>query len=229
MRIVINSNFRFYEKSLPVILPSIPENEHNIELIIGGSPWEYKKEVKGNVNYHFVNYDNTVFTSLLCINDHPEIVEDKFFYFYTHDTSYFGPQFFNKIRASLDSIIKKYSSKEEFEKNATNYRLTSDGASMDIGLYRSDFFLIKQRAIDLLPEKNLDLSEQSMKRQKELAYQNEDNCIKNTESLQTEIRITSIIPNPYGSNVNRIQEYYSGLDFYKYKGNWHYMSREINL
>ena len=56
MRIVINSNFRFYEKSLPIILPSIPENEHNVEVIIGGSPWEYKKEVKGNVNYHFVNY-----------------------------------------------------------------------------------------------------------------------------------------------------------------------------
>ena len=67
-----------------------------------------------------------MFTSLLCINDHPEIVEDKFFYFYTHDTTLFGPQFFNKIRASLDSKIKKYSSKEEFEKNATNYKLTSD-------------------------------------------------------------------------------------------------------
>lgn len=228
MRIVINSNFRFYEKSLPVLFSSIKEKDHNIEVIIGGSPWEYKKEVRDNINYHFVNYDNTVFTSLIFVKDHPEIVSDQPFYLYIHDTTLLGPLFFEKLRASLDLKQKNYESKEDFEKNATNFRLTSDGLSMDMGLYRSDYFLIKQRA-DLLPEKNTDLSEESMKMNKKLAYENEDICVRQTESLQTEERIVTEIPSPYGTDVKRIQEYFPGLDFYKFKGNWHYLSRVINL
>lgn len=228
MRILINSNFRFYEKSLPVVLSSITEKEHNIEVVIGGSPWEYKKEVKDGINYHFVNYDNTVFTSLIFVKDHPELVSDQPYYLYIHDTTFLGPQFFNKLRESIDSKIKKYASKEDFEKNATNFCLTSDDVSMDMGLYRSDYFLNEQRA-NYLPEKNIDLSEESMKNQKKFAYDNEDICVRQTDSLQTEKRIVTEIPSPYGTEVKRIQEYFPGLDFYKYKGNWHYLSRVINL
>lgn len=228
MSIVINSNFRFYKKTLPILLSSINKKEHNIEIIIGGSPWEFKKEVIHDINHYFVNYDNTVFTSLIFVKEHPEIVNGAPYYLYIHDTTFLGPQFFNKITASLNSKIKKYASKDDFEKNAANFKLTSQGHSMDMGLYRSNYFYKKQH-VDHLPEKNTDLSEESMKQQKKWAYDNEDVCLRQTESLQSETRIVTEIPSPYGTEVKRIQEYFPGLDFYKFKGNWHYESREINL
>lgn len=228
MRVVINSNFRFYEKSLPVILPSIPENEHNIEVIIGGSPWEYKKEVKDGINYHFVDYDNASFTSFIFIKENPELVKDNYYYLYIHDTTKLGPLFFNKTRCCLEKIIIKYASKQDFEQKTDNIRLTNNGLSMDMGLYKFNYFLNKNNA-ELLPKKNMDLSEESMKFVKKFGYDHEDVFLRETEALGSEERITTEIPSPYGTNVRRIQEYFPGLDFYKYKSNWHYNSRVIHL
>jgi hypothetical protein len=228
MRIVINSNYRFYERSLSVLLPTITEKDHNIEVIIGGSPWEYKKEVRDGINYYFVNYDNTGYTALIFVKEHPELVSDQPYYLFIHDTTKLGPLFFEKLRASLESKIKKYGSKEEFEKNATNFKLTDDDISMDMGLYRSDFFLHVNNA-NMLPEKNTDLSEEAIFKIKKMGYGLEDMCTRDKEGLQSERRIVTEIPSPYGSDVKRIQEYFPGLDFYKFKSNWSYNMLEINL
>lgn len=228
MRIVINSNYGFYEKSLPVLLSSITEKNHKVEVVIGGSPWEFKKEVIDNVNYYFVNYDNTDFTGLIFVKEHPEIVKDELYYLYIHDTTKFGPLFFEKFRNALDSKIKKFESKEDFENNSTNYKLTDDDISMNMGLYRSDHFLQKRNA-DLLPEKNTDLSEDGKQKSKKLGFGIEDICIRDKEGLQSEKRIVTEIDNPYNTSTKRIQEYFPGLDFYKFKSNWCFNMLVINL
>ena len=97
-----------------------------------------------------------------------------------------------------------------------------------MGLYKYNYFLNPGNA-GLLPEKNTDLSEETMKNIKKFGYSHEDMLVRQREALQSEARITTEIPSPYGTDVKRIQEYFPGLDLYKFKSNWHYSSLEINL
>lgn len=230
MRIVINSNFNFYEKSLAVLLPSIPEKNHNFEVVIGGSPWEYKKEVINSINYHFVNYDNFCLTSFIFASEHIELFEDKNFFLYIQDTTKMGPRFFNCIIEAININAKKYSSKEEFLAKTKNLKLTCDGFSMNMGLYRTDFFKDEKIKALLTSIKNTDLSEKGKMDSKIYSLKNEDIFLKDSDlSLSRVGRKVNLVANPYGSNVNRIEEYYPDLDFYKYKSNFDLSKNKIEV
>lgn len=229
MKILINSNYNFYKKSLSVLLPSISEKNHNVEVVIGGSPWEYKKEEIDGVNYHFVNYDNIDYTSFIFVSEHPEVVSDEAFFLYIHDTTKMGESFFKRLSEKLEPHIKKYQTIEEFNKNSKNIKLIKDFApSMNMGIYMSNFFCNEKTKEFLHSIKNTDLTEEGKMKSKVLGFSYEDYFLIDCEAL-TETRETSEIENPYGTDVKRIQEYFPELDFYKYKSNWHYLSRVINL
>jgi hypothetical protein len=230
MKILINSNYDFFEKSLSVLLPSITDKTCSLEIIIGGSPWEYKKEVRDGINYHFVNYDNIDYTSFIFVSEHPEIVKDENLFLYIHDTTKTGPLFFEKFNECLTTITSKYQSIEEFNEKTSNIRLILDYTiSMNMGLYRSDFFT-ETKIIEFLSSiKNTDLSYEGKMKSKVLGFRYEDYFLRDCEALTNETRVTTEIENPYGTDIKRIQEYYPGLDFYKYKSNWNYLSRVINL
>lgn len=230
MRIVINSNFNFYEKSLAVLLPSIPEKNHNFEVVIGGSPWEYKKEVINSINYHFVNYDNFCLTSFIFASEHIELFEDKNFFLYIQDTTKMGPRFFNNILEAINFNAKKYSSKEEFLTKTKNLKLTCEGFSMNMGLYRTDFFKDEKIKALLTSIKNTDLSEKGKMDSKIYSLKNEDIFLKESNLSLTRVgRKVNLVANPYGTNINRIEEYYPDLDFYKYKSNFDLSKNKIEV
>jgi hypothetical protein len=232
MKILINSAYNFYEKSLAVLLPSITEKTHNIEIIIGGSPWEYKKEEKAGINYHYVNYNNFCLTSLIFASEHNEVIQNNNFFLYIHDTTKLGPTFFVKLLEAINFNAKKYSSKEDFIANTKHIKLTCEGFSMNMGLYRADFFREEKTKALLAFIKNTDLSEKGKMDSKIYSLKNEDMFLKESNLSLTKVgRTVNLVTNPYGSNVKRIEEYYSDLDFYKYKSNFD-LSRhniEVNL
>jgi len=230
MRILINSNYNFYKKSLSVHLPSIPDKKHDFEVVIGGSPWEYKKEVINGINYHYVNYDNIDLTSFIFTSEHPELFQSRNFFLYIHDTTKMGPLFFKNIFDSINYNAKSYSSTEDFIANTKNIKLTCEGFSMNMGLYRSDFF--KEKKIkDLLSSiKNTELSDEGKMNAKVFALKNEDIFLKESNlSLTRLARLSRLVDNPYGTDVKRIEEYFSDLDFYKYKSNFDLSANKIEV
>ena len=220
MKIFINSNYSFYEKSLAVLLPSIPDRNHEFEIIVGGSPWEYKKETIDGFNYHFVNYDNIDFTSFIFINEHPEIIKNKKFFLYIHDTTKMGTNFFNNLYKNLEINVKKFRSEEEFLQKTKHLKLTCEGYSMNMGMYRSDFNK-ENKHKNFLNLKNTDISEKGRREAKIHNLKNEDILLEGcTNSLTRKRRQIKFTENPYKTNIKRIEEYFSDLDFYKYKSNF---------
>jgi hypothetical protein len=221
MRILINSNYNFYEKSLAILLPSIPDRNHDFEVVIGGSPWEYKKEVKNGINYHFVNYDNIDLTSFIFVSENPEIIQNKNFFLYIHDTTKMGPKFFDNLLININFNAKQYKTKEDFITKTKNIKLTCEGFSMNMGLYRTDYF--KDNVVKALlgSIKNTDISDEGKMSSKVYGLKNEDIFLKDSNlSLTRKGRLSRLVESPYGTNVKRIEEYFPDLDFYKYKSNF---------
>lgn len=218
LKIVINSTYSFYEKSLNILLPSLIEagaKKERIEVVIGASPFEYKREIIDSVNYNFVNYDSVDLTSFICLIEHPEILNNYQKFLYIHDTTKAGKNFFVNMAKKLIYLENK--PKEELQ----CIKLASDGASMNIGIYNTAYILDPNKKDYALSLKNFDFSPNGKLKAKEVAFKHEDFYLKNNAkyALNDGVRINSKIPNPYGEKALRLQEYYPNLDLYKFKAN----------
>lgn len=123
---VVNSNFSFYQKTLPVLFNSLDKTgspwKDKFIIVIGESPVN-KMEIINGVQHFFVTYGGIDFTGAFFIAENYDMFSE--FIFYTHDTVYVGENFFNLIKENFKG---KY------------YKKLSSTYSMNIGIFRKELF-----------------------------------------------------------------------------------------
>ena len=215
---VVNSNYQFYQKTLPVLFGSLdiiggPWREKFV-IIVGESPQEEFKIIDG-VKYYFVKYGGIDFTAAFFIAENI----DKFseFIFYTHDTVYVGPKFFDLIQLNFKG---KY------------YKKISSLYSMNIGLFRKELFT---RYYDRLKHlKFTQIDEKTRRDFKHIGGRYEDIISRYVDddleifheqaighSFLTNNKETYILENVDVYNTGNLRSvfYIPELDFYKVKAN----------
>jgi hypothetical protein len=208
IKIAIATTKTFFEKSLPIIIPSILDvgiNNEDIHIFNAGFN-NYSNEIRDGITYHYLNHNSYEYSPLI------EIVEKEIqseYWFLIHDTCKVGPKF--------KELLYK------IPQNKPLKMALRSKPSMSIGLYNYQYLLsIKENIIKI---KNTDYSKESMMRWKLWGVPNEDYILWMTEPyplIYNNINEMSIIDykNWYGSDTIRRTEYYPSLDIYKNKSNW---------
>lgn len=215
---VVNSNYEFYKKATEVMFGSLDKTNYNWKdkfvIIVGQSPNNETKIIDG-VKHVFVTYGGIDFTAAFYIAEHQEEFEE--YIFYTHDTAYMGPNFFNLVEKDFKGIY---------------YKRLRCRYGMNIGLFRKDLFLRYYNILEQL--KFHDLSNYTIQYYKYLGIMYED-IICNLVDDDIELQNKQIISNCYQFNTdeNFIAEnvdfyntntlrniiYVPELDYYKIKAN----------
>ena len=205
IKIGISSNKKYEEKTLPVILLSLIENNisrSDIVIFIGGYDKCYQKIVD-DVEYRYLDYNSFDLTSAIDIVEN-SLISD--YWFLLHDTCKVGPRF-------KDSIYNFPNCK--FEKIALKQK-----PSMNIGLYSYEYLMSMKDKI--IPLKNKDYSEDGIDKCKTWHVNNEDYLLW----LNGNVPLVYGNENPvmtieninwYNTNTARITEYYKSIDLYKSK------------
>jgi hypothetical protein len=208
IKIAIATTKTFFEKSLPIIIPSILDvgiNNEYIHIFNAGFN-NYSNEIRDGITYHYLNHNSYEYSPLI------EIVEKEIqseYWFLIHDTCKVGPKF--------KELLYK------IPQNKPLKMALRSKPSMSIGLYNYQYLLsIKENIIKI---KNTDYSKESMMRWKLWGVPNEDYILWMTEPyplIYNNINEMSIInyKNWYGTDTIRRTEYYPSLDIYKNKSNW---------
>ena len=211
IKIAIASNINFYQKSLPVILPSLIENgiePEDIHVFIAGFGYEGKQDNEG-ITFYQLEHNSYEYSPLIEIVD-KELEAD--YWFLIHDTCKVGPKFKELIYNIPEDRPEKVA-----------MRLTP---SMSIGSYRYDYLLsCKDKLMGI---RNTDLSVESLKRWKYWGVSAEDYILWQTEPAPAIYNGNdkdgewSLVDwdNWFGTDVQRRTEYYPSLDLYKNKSNW---------
>jgi hypothetical protein len=211
IKIAIASNINFYQKSLPVIIPSLMENgiePEDIHVFIAGFGYEGKQNNEG-ITYYQLEHNSYEYSPLIEIVD-KQIQAD--YWFLIHDTCRVGPKF----KELLYNIPPTYPDKIAMR----------SCPSMSIGIYKYEYLLtVKDKLIDI---RNTDLSIESLKRWKLWGVNAEDYILWKTspdpnvyDGFGEEEKHNILgYENWYGTNTTRMVEYHPALDLYKNKSNW---------
>lgn len=208
IKIAIASNKKFYQKSLPILLPTLFDagiEKQDITVFIGGCD-EEKQENKDGVDYYYLNYDNFELSALIAICD-KQLVSD--YWFLLHDTTKVGSRFKELLYSIPESNPEKIALKQF--------------PAMSMGCYRYDYLLSVRDS--LLNIRNTNFSPEHMKHVKVWAVNNEDFILwkhSPTPSVYEgdEWSMISSEENWYKTETLRCVEYYPSLDIYKNKANW---------
>jgi hypothetical protein len=211
IKIAIASNVNFYQKSLPIIIPSLIENEigpEDINVFIAGSDYE-DKEITNKITYYRLKHNSYEYSPLIEIVDKQLEAE---YWFLIHDTCKVG----SKFRTLLYNIPP----------NKPEKIALRSSPSMSIGLYRYDYLLsVKDKLMSI---RNTDLSLTSLKQWKYWGVDNEDFILWKTnphpiiypkDKTLYECYVLDQ-KNWFNTDTIRITEYYPSLDLYKNKSNW---------
>jgi hypothetical protein len=226
IKFAIASNSNFEEKSIPIILNSLIENEIDPELIhvFSGGYDSYVYEKRQQYHYHRLDQNSYEYSPLIAI---VEMELESEYWFLIHDTCKVGPDFKKLVYSIPDSKPEKLA-------------LTTHPA-MSVGSYRYDYLMSEPVKQKLLAIKNNDYSRDSMIDWKIWGVPNEDYILHKTEpaaviynpELGTGYSMQIVDHNNwYGTGTTRRTEYFKNLDVYKNKANWTMKSREeqeINL
>jgi len=208
IKIAIASNINFYNKTLPILIPSLIDSgieEKDINVFIGGFN-KYKKYVISNIKYYELEHNSIDYTPLIEICE--KQIESEY-WFLIHDTCKVGLNF-KKLLYNIPS--------EKPEKLALK-----TSPSMSIGSYRYDYLLsVREKIISI---KNSDYSESSLDQWKKWGVNNEDYILWKTEPkplIYNNINHFLVVDNNnwYNTGGQRRTEYYPSLDLYKNKANW---------
>jgi hypothetical protein len=217
IKIAIATNINFYEKTLPILIPSLISvgiKKKDIHVFNSGFN-KYEFEIVDEITYHKLNHNSYEYSPLIEISE-KKIVSD--YWFLIHDTCKVGPKF-KELLYNIPS------------ENPLKIALKSKPA-MSIGLYKYDYLiLLKDR---LLSIKNTDYSPQSLIYWKKWGVPNEDFILWMTEPLPyiyNNVDSWSIVDhsNWYNTDTSRRTEYYPSLDLYKNKSNWGQTSNNMIL
>jgi hypothetical protein len=201
IKICISSNKNFYKHSLKELIPSLIVSgvpRTSIYCFVGGHTTYESIPNDYSILMYGVPHNSFDFTGLVSIL---ELDLKNEYWFNMHDTCKVGPLFYQKLlkRSEPLSIMK----------------LTSEGRSMNMGIYSQKF--IESNKKDILSYKNIDNDLQKFKKK---LIKHEDIFIKKSKSLVSSPRKKSNPKNYYSSGVLRIEEYFEDLDLYKIKSNW---------
>lgn len=215
---VVNSNFSFYEKSTKVLFDSIdkidPTRRNNFTVIVGESPYTETKYIN-SVKHCFVEYGGIDFTAAYYIACNQD--QFKGYVFYTHDTVYMGPNFFNLVTKNFRGI---------------HYKRLRTRWGMNIGLFRKDTFIRYKNILETLIFKKFD--EETKRYYKVLGTRYEDiicrmvdddseifeeQHISDTYQINDDEQYYQTDVDIYNTGVLRNIIYIPELDFYKIKAN----------
>ena len=208
IKIAIATNKRFFEKSLPIIIPSLLDAgilKEDIHVFNAGFDSHFNEVIDG-ITYHFLDHNSYEYSPLI------EIVEKEIeseYWFLIHDTCKVGSNFKKLLYGIPDPKPLKMALRSK--------------PAMSIGLYNYQYLLsLKENLIRI---KNQDYSNESMMRWKLWGVPNEDYIlwmhapspiIYNNDSSHS----VTDYDNWYGTDTIRRTEYYPSLDIYKNKSNW---------
>lgn len=207
IKIAIGTNKGFFNKTLPIIIPSLlkagiePDDIH----VFNGGFDTYTYQIIDGIHHHQVDHNSIDYTALIEICD-KRIESD--YWFFIHDTAKVG----EKFKELLYNIPEN-----KPEKIALKAR-----PSMSIGTYRFDYLMsIRDKMIAI---KNKNYTEEGLLHWKNWGVPNEDYILWQTDPQP------AIYPNSdwkvvdyenwYGTGTPRRTEYYTALDLYKNKANW---------
>lgn len=207
LKIAVSSNINFYDKTLPILLPSLINSgfsKNDIFIFISGSDIKETKILDG-FTYIFTKQNSYEYTPLI------EIVEnfiESEYWFLIHDTCKVGPDFKKLVTNIPETKPYKIALKSK--------------PSMSIGAYRYDYLLMNKDK--LLKIKNEDLSDKSLKEWKHWGVFNEDYILWMTPPKPMlygpDNWYVVDYNNWYVNETIRRTEYYNSLDLYKNKSNW---------
>jgi hypothetical protein len=208
IKIAVATNKKFFEKSLPIIIPSLLKTGINpIDIHIFNAGYgEYGNEIREGITYHYLNHNSYEYSPLI------EIVEREIeseYWFLIHDTCKVGSQFKKLLYEIPNSKPVKMAIRRK--------------PAMSIGLYKYEYLLtVKEKLIEI---KNTDYSKQSMMKWKLWGVPNEDYILwiqPPSPIIYNNDSSVSIVDhnNWFNTNTIRRTEYYPSLDIYKNKSNW---------
>lgn len=208
IKIAIATNKNFYEKTLPIVIPSLISvgiDKSDIHVFNAGYD-KYSCSIKDGITYHYLDHNSYEYSSLIEIADR-EISSE--YWFLIHDTCKVGSMF-KKLLYNIPQ--------DKPLKMALKSR-----PSMSMGLYNYQYLLSLKDKLKSI--KNTDYSPESMMRWKRWGVPNEDYILWLTNPLPLIYNDNdkwSIVDNDnwYGTNTIRRTEYYPSLDLYKNKSNW---------
>lgn len=215
---IVNSNFRFYEKSTAKLFESLDNTNYDwrdkFVVIVGESPFEDIKVIN-DVKHCFVQYGGIDFTAAMYIAEHQNEFKDHVFYM--HDTVYVGPEFFNLVNNNLKECLYK------------RIRLRW---GMNMGVFKTSLFKRYKIIFDSL--KFYNLSKEIRLYYKALGAKYEDImcnlvdydpdyrdifCRDNIYQYNYDETYYKVNVDFYGEGVARNIVYIPELDFYKVKAN----------
>lgn len=207
INIAIASNNKFYNHSLPILLPSLLQcgiEKERIHIFCGGCETQEHTKYE-DIHMHRVQYNSFDLTPLVAICE-MELQND--YWFLIHDTTRVGPAFKEKLHTFPCENPTKIALREP--------------CSMSIGTYRYDYLMaVKERVMHC---KMFDRTPEELDRNKLWFVTHEDYILWKTGpspcmypgaewSVYDE-------KNWYNTNTERRTEYFPSLDIYKNKSNW---------
>lgn len=217
IKFTISSNKNFWEKTYPILIPSLLKSgvpPSDIYFFIGGCD-EYKKiDNIENINLYQCNHNSIDFTGLISIL---ELNIKNEYWFLLHDTCYVGINFYTILLKKILIMTDN------------TFPLCRE-SNMNIGIYKWDYLQsIKDELITKF--KNTNYNEDTILEYKKFGVSNEGIFLKNNNIvLNNSSRSVSEPINFYNNGIMRIIENFSDIDFFKVKANWIQKSKyEIKL
>lgn len=188
---LVSSNKEYFGKTFPVFMGSIPKvKREKFVFIVNGSDKVYQEEVEG-AKVKYVMDNSFEYSPLIDLVNHPQDY-DCDFVFLLYDTCSLGKSFFKKV--------------EKFNPSFETIAVSS--LENNFGLLKKGF---------LLSKKNFILSMKNCSKEKQLLNKGKLFRIAHTKTTFQTTRKILTKKDVYSDNINRVTEYYEGIDLYKYK------------
>lgn len=212
--IIVNSCYKYHEKTLPIILDSL-SHDKDVFCIIGES--ETCKD-DGNFLYRtWANMDNNGLIWVSTQDDAKEKLKNYEWIFYIHDTCVCLPEF----KETLYAIVSQYPESDAIK--------LYHQFSMSMGFYRLES-LWDTRVCDFLTSTiNYDKSENTILKIKASVEDQVFNILKNVPVLSNNYKYIDEGKSYYDTNTKRIMEKWVHPPFYKFKANYDGTFKYISL
>lgn len=217
LAIVVNSCFKYHQKTLPLVLESLQGRfDGDVYFVVGES--ETDEMYLPMVYRRWANVDNN---GLIWVvqDDAKKLFQEKGYewIFYIHDTCL--------VDGDPDSLSKTL---EKYATDACSAMKIHPQTSMSMGYYRLKNLWEPVVTDFLNSSKNFDIG-----RVKDVKRQVEDQIFRKLSGevivLPSECRTDAHVDNVYGTDTKRIVEYYSVPKLKKYKANYQGTFECLNL
>ena len=205
IKICISSHIKSYEKTYPILVDSLIKSgvpSEDIYFFIGGYD-KYENISKDGINIYTVPHNSMDLTNIISVID---LDLESDYWFAIHDTCYVGEDFYSKLisyNITTDTVL-----------------LTGPGVSMNMGSYKYTYLLsIRDRLLNYKNKSNLP---DDILKLKISLIRNEDIFLKDKGVVYNSSPhvTTQLDDNIYGTETERILQYFPDIDFYKLKANW---------